>query len=78
MGMFDRATPDGYPEDNGYSVNSNALLQRWRFAKENPKRPYRGGPDLRTRCDRPTQAGILDVTQRIVGLAAVRMTGTIC
>jgi hypothetical protein len=33
MGMFDRATPDGYPADDGYSVNTNALMQRWRFSK---------------------------------------------
>ena len=31
MGLFDRVTPDGYPENNGNYADSNALLQRWRF-----------------------------------------------
>ena len=55
MAMFDRATPDGYPEDNGYNVNSNALLQRWRFAKalqndfigSRPHSRIRGAPSIR-------------------------------
>ena len=33
-GLFDRATPDGFPEADGEYANSNALLQRWRLAKE--------------------------------------------
>lgn len=32
-GLFDRATPDGYPEDDGSYASSNALLQRWRFTQ---------------------------------------------
>ena len=31
MGLFDRVTPDGYPEDGADYADSNALLQRWRF-----------------------------------------------
>lgn len=31
-GLFDRATPDGYPETDDSYASSNALLQRWRFA----------------------------------------------
>ena len=31
MGLFDRVTPDGYPEDGSNYADSNALLQRWRF-----------------------------------------------
>ncbi len=30
-GLFDRATPDGYPEADAAYADSNALLQRWRF-----------------------------------------------
>jgi len=30
-GLFDRATPDGYPEADAAYTDSNALLQRWRF-----------------------------------------------
>jgi uncharacterized protein (DUF1800 family) len=32
--LFDRETPDGYPEEPDHYANSNAMLQRWRFAKE--------------------------------------------
>lgn len=32
-GMFDRSTPDGYQEDDAEAMDSNAVLQRWRFAK---------------------------------------------
>jgi len=31
MGLFDRSTPDGYPDADGAYADSNALLQRWRF-----------------------------------------------
>jgi hypothetical protein len=30
-GLFERATPDGYPEIDAAYADSNALLQRWRF-----------------------------------------------
>lgn len=76
MGMFDRATPDGYPEDNGYSVNSNALLQRWRFAKAIQNDFLGAGliPDSWRPADAKWDA---ESTQRIVDLAAVRMTGNV-
>jgi len=32
-GLFDRATPDGYPETDSEYANSNSLLQRWRLAR---------------------------------------------
>ena len=76
MGMFDRATPDGYPEDDGYSANSNALLQRWRFAKTMETAFLDAGlvpPSLRP----ADTAWSPDTTQRIVDLAAVRMTGNV-
>ncbi len=31
-GMFDRATPDGYPEVDAEVMDSNAMLQRWKLA----------------------------------------------
>ena len=76
MGMFDRATPDGYPEDDGYSVNSNALLQRWRFAKAIQNDFLGAGliPDSWRPADAKWDTG---ATQRIVDLAAVRMTGNV-
>ncbi|NNM26244.1 MAG: DUF1800 family protein, partial [Phycisphaerales bacterium] len=33
-GLFDRVTPDGYPEDDRLYTSSNALLQRWRHAHD--------------------------------------------
>lgn len=30
-GLFERVTPDGYPEADAAYADSNALLQRWRF-----------------------------------------------
>lgn len=32
--LFDRASPDGYPEDNDEYSDSNYQLQKWRFCKE--------------------------------------------
>ena len=32
VGLFDRDTPDGYPEEDAAYADSNATLQRWRFA----------------------------------------------
>jgi Protein of unknown function (DUF1800)/Ca-dependent carbohydrate-binding module xylan-binding len=76
MGMFDRATPDGYPEDNGFSVNSNAMLQRWRFAKAIQGDFLNAG--LIPTSLRPTDTGWNpDVTQHLVDLAAFRMTGNV-
>jgi uncharacterized protein (DUF1800 family) len=76
MAMFDRATPDGYPEDNGFSVNSNALLQRWRFAKQIQNDLL--GAGLVPNSLKPADNGWNpDVTQRIVDIAAIRITGNL-
>ncbi|MCE9591011.1 MAG: DUF1800 family protein [Planctomycetes bacterium] len=34
MGMFDCVTPNGYPEQDERYADSNAMLQRWRLAKD--------------------------------------------
>jgi hypothetical protein len=74
MGVFDRATPDGYPADDGYSVNSNALLQRWRFAKDIQSEFIHSG--LIPTSWRPVDTGWTpEVTQRLLDLAAFRITG---
>ena len=31
--LFDRATPDGYPNEDAPYADSNAMLQRWQFAR---------------------------------------------
>lgn len=32
--LFDRSTPDGYPEESDEYANSNTMLQKWRFVKK--------------------------------------------
>jgi len=34
FGVFDRETPDGYPEEDQAYADTNALLQRWKLARE--------------------------------------------
>ncbi len=36
MGVFDRATPDGYPEEDAAWVDTNGTMQRWSFARDIP------------------------------------------
>ncbi len=76
MGMFDRATPDGYPEADGDYASSNALLQRWRFAKTIQNNFLESGliPTAWQPADADWKPGI---TQRLIDVAAVRMTGNI-
>ncbi|MEE8468694.1 MAG: DUF1800 family protein, partial [Planctomycetota bacterium] len=72
MGLFDRATPDGYPEEDPAWADTNGLLQRWRWVQKvpwavrnlvpNPSRAYRGGDPLAWR-------------QRAIDHVAVRLTG---
>jgi hypothetical protein len=76
MGMFDRATPDGYPEADGYYTSSNALLQRWHFAQTIQNNFLNSG--LIPNDWKPADKGWNpDNTQRLVDLAAVRITGNI-
>ena len=32
-GLYDRASPDGYPEDDAAYADSNGMLQRWKLAR---------------------------------------------
>jgi len=76
MGIFDRATPDGYPDSDGYFTSSNALLQRWRFAQviqnsflANGLIPAAWRP-ADNQWDTPT-------LQKLIDLVAVRITGDV-
>ncbi len=85
MGLFDRVTPDGYPENNGNYADSNALLQRWRFMQtlgEHLARlvpgHWRTPPATIQSTANETTAGppvTADPLQRFIDLAAVRLTG---
>jgi uncharacterized protein (DUF1800 family) len=76
MGMFDRATPDGYPDADGYYVSSNALVQRWNFAEIVQNNFLNTGlvpNDWKPANDKWDPA----TTQRLVDLASVRITGNL-
>ncbi|MHC4909061.1 MAG: DUF1800 family protein [Planctomycetota bacterium] len=72
MGLFERPTPDGYPEDNGAFGDSNAMLQRWRLAGSMP------GP-LTSLVPPPwrfVETGSEDEwRQQVVDVLALRLTG---
>jgi len=74
MSPYDRATPDGYPDDDAAWVDTNAMLQRWRLVSDVPwavrnlvSQPVR----------RPPAGDVQDWRQRVVDLAAVRLTGSV-
>ena len=72
MGMFDRASPDGYPQDDAAWADSNALLQRWRFAQRARWSLYRlvPGPWIGQTANQPQRW-----LPRAADAAAVRLTG---
>ncbi len=83
MGLFDRVTPDGYPENSGAYADSNALLQRWRFMQTQTAPLGRLVPAA-WQTPPPTplendlnhvETAAVDPAQRFVDLAAVRLTG---
>lgn len=73
-GLFERATPDGYPEADGDYASSNALLQRWNFVSalsNNLRRlmPAAMLPAPNTPWDNATRRAALDiVAMRLTGL----------
>jgi uncharacterized protein (DUF1800 family) len=76
MGMFDRATPDGYPDADGYFTSSNALLQRWHFA-ETVQNSFIDHGLIPNDWKPADSAWDPATTQRLVDLAAVRITGNV-
>ena len=85
MGLFDRVTPDGYPEDGADYADSNALLQRWRFmqALNDPLNRlvptnWRTPPEavVTHAANEPGAAAATpEGGQRFIDLAAARLTG---
>lgn len=72
QGMFDRSTPDGYQENDEESMDSNAMLQRWKFSRRLENRLYELVPtDLRSG-DRPIEDAS---AQNVIDLVAMRLTG---
>ena len=76
MGLFDRATPDGYPDTDGYFVSSNSLLQRWHFAQA-IQESFLGNKLIPDEWKPADHAWDPATTQRLLDLAAVRITGNV-
>jgi hypothetical protein len=74
QGLFDRATPDGYPEEGAAYVDTNALLQRWKLARDAT------GPLIALvppAWRAPGADGDPAWAQSVVDVIAVRLTGRI-
>lgn len=72
VGLFDRATPDGYPDSNKHYADSNSLLQRWRFCDRIQWHLYRNLPE------RLHQANGLEKEewlQRMIQVSAMNLMG---
>ncbi len=73
-GLFDRSTPDGYPQEDEAYLDSNAMLQRWKFGQQTA-RVLAGAIPHGWR-----QPGFLpdhDWADLIIDMMAVRLTGRI-
>jgi uncharacterized protein (DUF1800 family) len=76
FGMFDRETPDGYPEEDEAYADSNAMLQRWRFSQQIESHFSRVVPkSLQTPPKDATEQQIADWHQQLIDFYAVRLTG---
>lgn len=72
MAIYDRASPDGWPEDDASWVDTNGLMQRWSLPDEIPwavRNLVAGG--LRERPSTDEHRWL----QRVVDVAAARVTG---
>lgn len=70
--MFDRSTPDGYQENDAESMDSNAMLQRWKFARRLEPALVDLLPTSLRAGDKPLTEAEL---QRGIDLVAMRLTG---
>ncbi len=72
MGVLDRSTPDGYPEEDSAYADTNAMLQRWKFVREYAWALADGVPPGWRWTEEPwTDEG----RQAVVDAVAVRLTG---
>ncbi|MFG0329784.1 MAG: DUF1800 family protein [Phycisphaerales bacterium] len=71
-GLFDRATPDGYPEEDSAYTDSNAMLQRWRYAQASMWQLVQLAPDA-VRYNR--ELAEEDWERLLIDLIAIRLTG---
>ena len=76
-GLFERATPDGYPENDADAMSSNALLQRWRLARRAEWQLVSFVPGDLRHVDRRRDAPTDDEARRIIDIVALRLTGRV-
>jgi uncharacterized protein (DUF1800 family) len=76
FGLFDRPTPDGYPEIDSDYADSNAMLQRWRYARDLAQ-PLAALVPAPWRAQTKTPDADPGWAQRIVDCLAVRVTGRV-
>ncbi len=78
FGLFDRDTPDGYPEEDPAYADTNAMLQRWRYAHEIRGSLARVLPhNLRQPPGKADDAAMQAWRQQVVDVIALRLTGTV-
>jgi hypothetical protein len=73
-GVYDRPTPDGYPEEDSAHAGANATLQRWKFSAENGWALASVVPGAwRSSVEIPTQ----EDRQDLLDLVSVRLMGRV-
>ena len=72
VGLFDRATPDGYPEGNKHYADSNSLLQRWRYCDRIQWHLYRSLPERLHTADGLEKE---DWLRRMIQVSSMNLTG---
>lgn len=70
--LFDRSTPDGYPEEDDEYADSNYMLQKWRFAKTLEWELTRDTPWSYWQ---PKALEAEEGQRRLVDMVALRLTG---
>jgi hypothetical protein len=77
QGLFERATPDGYPELDADSMSSNVMLQRWKLARRAEWQLVSFVPGELRYVDRKRAAPTDEEARRIIETVALRLTGRV-
>lgn len=77
QGLFERPTPDGYPETDADSMSSNAMLQRWRLARRAEWQLAALVPGELRYVDRKRDAPTEQEARQIIDSVALRLTGRV-
>lgn len=75
QGLFERPTPDGYPETDADSMSSNAMLQRWRLARRAEWQLAALVPGELRYVDRKRDEPTEQEARRIIDTVSLRLTG---